>query len=458
MRIDRRNANDERKIVTAMIVDSVVLGSIADKWNGELFNSKWSNLIASWCVKYYQEYNKAPGKSIQDLFERWASRAKDEKTVSLVETFLESLSNQYKTLRQESNSQLILDTASRHFNKVRALNLKNEIEAGIENGELDKVLAKIDTFGKVEIGGTAGIDILRDTAAIKLAFHEKSESLIDWPEPMDRFFGDAFCRGGFISFEGPEKRGKSFALLDVAWRAMLSRRRVAFFEVGDMTQAQTMRRFLVRAARNPIKAQTVRIPKRFEDKIPFFEDEVFDKPLSWQAAKRACDKVIKRSLRTNDTLLRLSCHSNSSISVRGIESILAAWDRQGWMPDMVVIDYADILQSPTGIPDGRDAINATWKQLRALSQRLNCCVVTATQAKATAYSANTMGMEHFSEDKRKRAHITGMIGLNQNDDDRVNGIMRLNWIALREGYYSNDKCLYCAQCLPLSQPFVRAVF
>ena len=54
-----------------------------------------------------------------------------------------------------------------------------------------------------------------------------------------------------------EKRGKTFWLIDMAWRGMLQRKKVAFFATGDMSQRQMMRRFIARAAKRPFKADTI---------------------------------------------------------------------------------------------------------------------------------------------------------------------------------------------------------
>lgn len=456
MRIERRSGKDERRIITAMIVDPVVLGRISEKWNNEMFQSKWSNLIGSWCVKHYRKFGKAPGQNIQSEFERWQAKTKDEKTAGIVESLLQSLSDDYDKLAGESNSDYVLDLASHHFNEVALRHLKEQLEAHLDSGDWQEAEKLLDKRRRVEIGTKAPVDILRDLSAIKAAFTEKAESLIDWPDPMSDFFGDAFCRDALIAFEGPEKRGKTNMLLDLAWRGMLSKRKVAFFEVGDMTEPQIMRRFMTRAAKHPIRARTVKFPTGWEeDGTVAFEERKFTQGLSWKIAKKACDNVLKRSVRNDETLIRLFCCPAGHISINGIEAELERWDIEGWSADIVVIDYADILAPVPGVTDIREKVNATWMKMRALSQVRHCLVATATQAKATAYKADTMGMEHFSEDKRKRAHASGFLGLSQTPDEKTQGILRLNWLALREDDYSVSRCLTVAQCLALCQPMVR---
>ena len=98
--------------------------------------------------------------------------------------------------------------------------------------------------------------------------------------------------------------------------------------------------------------------------------------------------------------------------------MIKSWERDGWLPDVIVIDYADLLAAESSRTEGRDTINGTWKALRALSQELHGLVVTATQSDANSATTGLLTRANFSEDKRKFAHITGMNGLNQNNEEK----------------------------------------
>jgi hypothetical protein len=155
----------------------------------------------------------------------------------------------------------------------------------------------------------------------------------------------------------------------------------------------------------------------------------------------------------------LSVHPNSSINVEGIVSTLNVWERSGWVPDVVVVDYADILSIPTGYrPGDRDAINETWKQLRNLSQSRHILVVTATQADANSYTANTIRRGNFSDDRRKNDHVTGMLGINATEEEQELGIFRLNWTKRREEAYTESRCVHVAGCLHLGRPHIKSTF
>lgn len=464
MKITKRDGSEERKILIGMIVDSQVVGRIAAKWETGLFKSVWGNLVANWCVDFFNQYETAPKQEIESLFESWASKSQNEETVELVDKFLASLSDEYDARSESSNSNYVIDLASDYFNKVKLASLSESIKGDLVTDDVESALNRVNTYGQVEMGTGAGIDILSDQDAIKEAFAEHQESIINYPGALGRFFKGALQRDAFIAFMGAEKRGKTWWLIDVAWRAMCQRRKVAFFEVGDMSQNQIMRRFMTRATRQPLKKQEYDYPTHIEREqgVPIalvdHDHRKQDKSIGWQTAYKACQRVMKSKIRSQKSMMRLSCHPNSTLTVSGMRSILTAWERDGWTPDVIVVDYADILAPPYGIKETRDQINATWKQLRALSQSQHCLLVTATQADANSYNANTIGRSNFSEDKRKFAHVTGMIGLNATEEEKENGVTRLNWIVLRESAFTENQCVHAAGCLDVGNPAIKSTF
>ena len=67
-------------------------------------------------------------------------------------------------------------------------------------------------------------------------------------------------------------------------------------------------------------------------------------------------------------------------------------------------------------------------------------------------------MEHASEDMRKLAQVTGMIGINSKSEFKKNGVIGLNWTPLREDEFNDGRFVYFAQCLALGNPCVLSCF
>jgi hypothetical protein len=454
----------EKKILAAMIFNDEVLAKIASKWNKNLFKSQPANLIGGWCVKYYNKYNKPPKYKIKDIYENWSESTKDEEQIRFVEKFLIALSDSISDAKEGVNSDYILDKAGIYFNQVKIENLCDSVQVDIDNFDIEAAKNKIYNFNQIELGGGEGINVLQDKDAIKKAFETEKEPLIQLPGNLGSFFGNSLDRDSFVAFLGPEKRGKTWWLIEIAFQAMLQRKKVAFFAAGDMTQDQMMRRLMVRASGIPLYPQKIRIPIKISKSSIESKAEVefrfknYPKGLNWRIAKEKCDAIMSRLLGTKKPYLKLSCHPNSTLNVKTIKSILKSWEAEDWIPDVIVIDYADIMDMSVFGVEGRDRINETWKQLRRLSQEYHNLVITATQSNAAGAITPLLNESNFSDDKRKAAHITGMIGLNQTDMEKQDQIMRLNWIYLRETSFTRSNCVYVANCLELGRVALRSCY
>jgi len=464
LKVTEHDATEERRVLTGMVVDQTVLGHVVTKWRPDgLFRTRWANLVGGWCVGYYQRYNKAPGADLEGLFESWAATANDEDTVALVDRFLSDLSGDYEAEADDTNPEYLTDLAGNHFNTVLLERLADTVKGHVDRGAVDKAMEAVAGWGRVELGVGAGVDVLQDMDAVRAAFESNTEPLITYPGALGQFFGDQLGRDEFVAFTGATGRGKTWWLIDMAWMGVRQGRRVAFFTVGDMSQNQIMRRFMCRAAARPVRPPyeveyPVSISRDDNDGPCSVETELrtFDGPLDWRMAWDACERKTRRFKRP---LLRLSAHPSDAIGIDGIAGVLDVWERGGWVPDVVVIDYADTLAALPGYqPGDREAINATWLRMRGLSQSRHILLVTATQGDAGSYDAHTIRRGNFSNDRRKNDHVTAMYGINATEEETAQGVFRLNCTKRREAVYSESLCVYVAGCLALARPHVRSTF
>ena len=407
--------------------------------------------------------------------------------------------------------------------KERHLELHNQrVKEMLDAGNPEEAELLINSFKPITVRLSNDLNFLKAedvSSRIKNAFSELSDPLFKYPDPLGKVMNPQLVHGGFVAFMASEKRGKSFWLLDMALRAAGNRKKVAFFQAGDMTEFQQLRRIATYLTRLPFD-------KRYtgESYVPVM-DCIRNQLNSCELPERACAfgsmaedrKYSKDNLRDEITLedlieahdihgndykpcrnckmwkqqpigtvwvkkvktthtvtqdeaerkinsffaerrrqLRISTHINSSLTVSKIRSILATWeDSEGFIPDMVVIDYADLLVAER-TTEYRHQQNEIWKNLRALSQEQNCLVVTATQADAKSYDKKLLSLSNYSEDKRKYAHVTAMYGLNQEKSGREKrlGILRINELVVREGEFNSTATVTVLQDLNHGRPFI----
>jgi len=467
MQIRKYAASEERTILTALIVHDQVLAKVHAAMAGEKepFKNRWSNLIAEWCFAHFEKYKKAPRRAITERFSEYAETSKDQDAVDLMGSFLDKLNTEHDQLAEEMNAQYLIDTASSFFQKVRLERLAQTITDSIAAGDIERAQLCFDEFTPAAFAASDWSDPF-SIAEIKDAFDRTSDErniLIPLPGDAGTFLSPHLKEGGFISFVGPDKRGKSFWLMEMAWQAIRARRRVLYYALGDMDKQEVQMRLYSRISFLPIAkdveiALPVRlsVPRRKEDSyaVEYGPRKIYPRITGkevWDATK-----TLRAEGADGVSRLKLLCRGADEVSASMIEADVLECCRQDWVPDVVIVDYADLLlpESRTARMDFRHQVDATWKILRRIALNNHSLLMTATQANSGSYGAALLGPDHFSEDKRKNAHVTGMLGINQTDEEKELGIYRLNWILLRGGHWGKRQALYTIGNLALSNPCI----
>jgi hypothetical protein len=462
MKKRRVDASRERRLLTALITSSPFVARAASVLDPELIEADHFRTLTEWCIAHHKEYGEAPGEHIEDYYHSWSEDNDNTELVDSVHDFLESLSEDYDS-GKDVNIPYLLDELSAFITKRRIKKLQDNLSYHMMKGEQGEAEKTITQYSLVEVSHTSYCAPLNAELAWTDAFSKPMEPLIEFSGAAGRFFNSAMVRDSLIAIQAPEKRGKTFWCIEFAVRALRARKKVAFFGVGDLSQAQFMMRLGVRFSGRPLRDRDcgiIKVPSKIikDPGEPMgytvqYKEIKKEHAVTQRSAKRGIRKF-KRGCGISERTpyFMVSTHANSSINVSGIESVLDQWKlEKGFIPDVIVIDYADILASEDRRILGRDSVNDTWKALRRLSQERHCLVIAPTQADAQSYDSRLQTMKNFSEDKRKMAHVTGMMALNQSDPEKEMQGMRLNWIVLREAGFAVSRQLYVGTCFALGK-------
>lgn len=488
MRIESRDRSREELILFGLVHNTEVIAHIAARLQlsqtprqnaynaaGGHFTPQVARLlrgndfrtITQLALDYYQQYGEAPGSHLDAILRCWGEEQQDQTLLDSVESVWSKLS-QNREKSQGLNAAYILDLFNKHYRERSLRLLAEDIVANLDRGSSDDAEEKIFSYLDQPVSRTLdhGSFLLNDDARISQAFAQSHhEILIHYPGGMGEFLGVAPRRGCFLSIIAPEKTGKSSLLMDMAYRALLERRRVAFFELGDMTEQQTILRWAARMSGRPIfpvPNNTVKWPTSMDTNgLPSYENRPVGNPIDEDEVFQARDRLVNHFVKSKNPYFYLSNSPAGTRTVASIESELRMLERKHyWIPDIVVIDYGDLLAPPKGRKlDKRDEINETWMQMRALSERRNILLLTATQCNREGYDAKGgLRLKHVSEEKRKASHVSMMIGMVCTEDDKARGVFRINCPAARDIEYNPSRLCYAAGCLALGHPAVVSVF
>jgi len=450
MQIVRHDGHDERHAITAMVHNPAVLAQVAGSWTRDSFASNCANLLAQWSIQHFQKYNESPGAAgITAQFDLWRDSA-DSSVVSMMGEWLATLPPQ-----SDLSTDYAVDLVGSIVQRQSLKKLGNALVSLTERNKVEEALNAQAEWKRPKIGQeSSGVFPLQDSSIIERAFaYSQREPLVRYPGALGEFFGDVFSADSFVSFLAPEKTGKTTVLSDLVWRGVEQNRRVAYFSCGDMSQDQMILRLIPRLCKRPLKGGSFRIPVSvaYQDKEPKIE---FKQHSSQAVTKEDATRAFAASGQVDPTRFRLLTYPAGTLSVADMSAMVDRWANEGWMPEIIAIDYADILALPKGFREKRDAITEMWGQLRALSTRTRTLVVTATQSDTDGYTAWLLNQGNFSDSKGKVAHVTAMIGLNMTEAERKLGVCRYNYPALREREFLEGKPSYVAVagCTKVGRP------
>lgn len=446
-----------RKLVTACATNRTVLAAVAEKWDDKegLLDSRHANIIVNWCVHHYRKYGKPPRHNLEAIHDAWSNKTQDKELAKSVESLMLQLSAEYES-KAKVQEDYVIDLAAKLFKKVQLRKRNREIEALLELGDVDKATSLAETYAPIQMGGRAWVDVTSADHNLKRALKKAQEPpLITWPGAAGQFLGNTFRRGGFVCFEGPDGRGKTTTLTDIAYRAICQDKKVAFFAVGDMSADEMLELFASRGSGHPKAGDgtefkyPISMTVQGTDVHVVHEDRT--KPeLTYGAARKFWRKF---EAKHGGGLLRVSAYPNDSVSILGLQAELNNWQRRGWSPDMICVDYLDLLtpMDSNKFTETREQIDKTWKKARGMAQIYNACVVTVAQTDSDAYTAEVITMKNFSGSKGKNAHVTAMLGLNQTDTLKEQGVMGWNFPKRRRGKAITSQMLYIAGCPAIGQ-------
>lgn len=464
MKVEKFDGAQRRRLLAHLIYSDLLVARMAHlrETRTNMLRTPVENMLLDWCVNYYRSHGTAPGDNIQWILSDYADSPMYDELGALVEAI--------PRIDPPSSLSMILGDVCEYLDKVALEKLANTVLSRVSQDDVDGCVDALGKFTRVSLGVSTSINPFTDKTALIETFSDDScKSLLSfdtWGQDARDFFGDTFSRSSFVVFNAPEKGCKSATLLELAVQALKEGKKVAYFEAGDMSRPQVFRRLYQRISEHPRRKGTIKFPKadekafwvdkRSEDGPVIhveFEELPFNEDLTLEIAEEA---VVKWSEENGDMkrMFRFSDHPQDLTAPR-ISSQLEEWERQdGFVPDFVIVDYADLLQ-PVIKNEFRHQINDTFARLRAISLDKKCCLITATQAKAGSYNADTQSRTLISEDKRKAAYPTAMIGIASTQEEREQQVYHMNYILRRDDACIESVKLYFAQCLPICNPMVR---
>lgn len=489
----RLSDEEERKITTALIVSDKVLRRLISVLDPSLFDLEYSRWIVERCIEFFNNYERAPKQHIQDIYDRHKHRMREQDRDLLAE-FLQRLSDDY--LKKESsglNEDYLIDEARKYLHKQAISRTNDQVKDLLERGKIEEAYERfqqgVATAREADYHWVAPLDDLKFVSEV---FSDKEEPLLELGPGLGKLTGP-LRRGWLIGLMGFTKRGKTWMLQEIAQWALIQRRKTVWVSL-EMQSTQLSERFykqLVAAGsheseyiipvfdcqfnqdgtcKRPERAGDVPFPGRFNERedtgyVPciWCKNELLEEyvPAVWYEKKRrpkltqrmASEHLKKLWTLYGKNLLRMISYPEGSANIAMIRRDLKELElEENFVPDIIIIDYADILKSENSKEIGRDAINTTWLALKGLASATHTIVISPTQTNRASVEAALVKEIHTGEDKRKLDHCDIMLGITQTDEEKSIGVARIGVVEHRWEEFQRNRVYMILQQLSLGQP------
>jgi hypothetical protein len=385
----------QNKVLAVLLKDRPFLQQAHDIIDPKFFSSESSQWIAATTLKYFNTYKTTP--TLEALKVELESVTVDLLKTAVVENIREVLKHvdgdDFQYIKDKT-----LDFCKNQ--KLKAAILKS-VEL-LKSGEYDAIKNSIDEAMKAGSDRNVGHDYIGDIAA-RFVENKRNTQPTPWDiinEIMDGGLGS----GEMGVFVAPAGIGKSMALVNIAAYGVMKGLNVIYYTL-ELSETYVGARF---------DSHYTGIPSQ---DLKFHQEKVAEalKDIKGQL-------IIKYYPTKTATVNTISAHIDKCIM-------------QGVKPDLVLVDYADLLRD-TGVKGAvRNDImlGNIYEELRGLAGTYQVPLYTASQANRSALEEDVIEADKIAESYAKVMVADFVVSLSRKTADKLSGTGRWHVIKNRFG-------------------------
>lgn len=390
----------EHVIVQKCMTDERFLASVIDYLKPEYFKDKNIKQTYELISEFYAENQQLPNATeIKIKCDNDDLRTAIRTTVS----YIKQLDQQY------NNDELYKNTEQ--YIKERAVynTLMDVIDTG-QSGALEpsQLLSKFETACNINLNVDVGVDyfnqvdrhvddMLREEKHIKTGW--------DW---LDKKLNGGFLQTGraLYIFGGQTNVGKSIILGNIATNICKQNKRVLLISL-EMSEMLYSKRLSSNLAQVPINEAHMN--------TDFLKDTI----KRFKSKHSGAELIVKEFPPSTITPSQLNAYINKLTQTT-------------FRPDAIVIDYINLLKSPT-VTNSYDQIKKITESVRAMSYKYECPVISATQLNRSGYDETDPGLDTIGESYGMGATADCIVSLWQRDEDSELNVINFGMMKNRFG-------------------------
>jgi replicative DNA helicase len=379
------------KVITSLLTDKSFLQQIADIMNPKYFESDANNWIVQTILDYQKEYKASPTLEVM--------KVKMEKVDHdvLKEQIVAHLKDAWK-FTESTDLEYIKDQA---LDFCKNQEIKKAILGSVEllkNGDYEGIKVTVDNALKAGADKDIGHDYM---TSIEERYTDAVRHVQPTPwEVINELTDGGLGKGELGVMVAPAGIGKSWALMNIGADAVKKGKKVLHYTL-ELNEAYVGLRYdsVITGIAN--------------QNLKHYQEDIKE-----QLSKLEGELIIKH-------------YPTKTVSVMGIRGHVEKCIMQGKKPDVIIVDYADLLRGHG--QEKRHELEGIYEDLRGMAGEYEIPVWTASQANRSALEEDVIDASKVSESYGKVMVADFVLSLSRKVQDKLAGTGRWHVIKNRFG-------------------------
>lgn len=385
----------QEKIFRALITDSQWASQMCEVIDTDYFELKYVQYLSEQYFSFYEKYKVFPQwDTLLTIVKDNLSAQSDTAVRSQVVDFL-------SRLREGADNSDLAYVKEKSLDFCRQQAFKAALEESLELIATEKFDSVVDVMKNAMLAGTAasaGHEFFED---YETRFIETERSPIE--TGLSVLDAKGILNGGLGKGElgvvvGNTGTGKSHALVSFGAAALALGKNVVHYTM-ELSEGAVGRRY------------DSHLCEINSDEIVFRKDEVIKHYTSDEAQSYG--------------RLFIKEYPTSTATVNTLKAHLNRLTLKGFTPDVVMIDYADIMRSTRRFDSLRHELKLVYEQLRNLAMEQKLPIWTASQANRSSANSDIVGLENMSEAYGKAMVADVIVSISRKPEEKALGTGRM---------------------------------
>jgi replicative DNA helicase len=370
-----------------ILVDRPFADQMFEVLNINFLELKYLQVFVQLVKKYREKYSVHPTEKIMTSILRTELEEHNDSVKQQIRNFFARIS---KT--QIEDSEYIIETSLDFCRKQKLKEAMLKSVRLLKTSSFDEISQVINDALKLGSDSNFGHDYVKDFEQ-RFLFKSRNPTPTGWPE-IDTITHQGLGEGELGVVIAPTGAGKSMALVHLGAEALKAGRNVVYYtlELADTVVGSRFDSCITNVPLNDLGS---------------FKEEIYEK------VQMLNGKLVIKEYPTK------------SASVNTLKNHLEKLINRGFKPDVILVDYGDLLRPISTLKEKRHELETIYEQLRALAQIHNCCVWTASQTNRSGLNAEVITMESISEAFNKCFVADFIFSISRTSEDKLSNSGRI---------------------------------